>query len=101
MPRYADIDQFFENFLFPFNVVTEDIDPVLRGYIIGQMSTCLKESSNANVVEVVRCKDCKHYDDGICQLHSEEPDQYGGGFNMDMLENDFCSYGERKEKNDG
>lgn len=54
--------------------------------------------TTADVVEAVRCKDCKHYDDGICQLHSEEPDQYGGGFNMDMLENDFCSYGERSMK---
>jgi hypothetical protein len=51
----------------------------------------------ADVVEVVRCKDCEHYKqnpwnketDMLCQCysdwHSTEP-------------NDFCSYGERKEK---
>jgi hypothetical protein len=42
----------------------------------------------ADVVPVVRCKDCKHYDIGgsciICGFQSRKPD-------------DFCSYGERKE----
>lgn len=40
-------------------------------------------------VPVVRCKDCKHYDIAwsciICGFQSRRPD-------------DFCSYGERKEK---
>lgn len=53
----------------------------------------------ADVVEVVRCKDCKHYDKEYhqCKLHSEEPDQYSTGFIFCMQEDDFCSYGERKE----
>ena len=53
----------------------------------------------ADVVEVVRCKDCKHYDKEYhqCKLHSEEPDQYYTGFIFCMQEDDFCSYGERKE----
>ena len=45
----------------------------------------------ADVVPVVRCKDCKHYDIGgsciICGFQSRKPD-------------DFCSYGERKESAD-
>lgn len=40
-------------------------------------------------VEVVRCKDCKHYDGkwlcAICGVSSRKP-------------NDFCSYGKRREK---
>lgn len=53
----------------------------------------------ADVAEVVRCKDCKHYDKKYhqCKLHSEEPDQYYTGFIFCMQEDDFCSYGERKE----
>lgn len=48
----------------------------------------LDEIPAADVVPVVRCKDCKHYDIGgsciICGFQSRKPD-------------DFCSYGERKE----
>lgn len=53
----------------------------------------------ADVVKVVRCKDCNHYDKEYhqCKLHSEEPDQYSTGFIFCMSEDDFCSYGERKE----
>ena len=52
-----------------------------------------------DVVPVVRCKDCVHYRHGtscVCDLHSEVPDMYGEGFDMQMLLNDFCSYGERR-----
>lgn len=39
----------------------------------------------ADVVEVVRCKDCKFWDQGDCyRLELSRP-------------NDFCSYGERKD----
>ena len=46
----------------------------------------------ADVVEVVRCKDCKYYttrNGGVC----EEP--YNGL--MFAAKDSFCSYGERKE----
>jgi hypothetical protein len=38
-------------------------------------------------LEVVRCKDCKHYKQSGCQMSMRD-------FN---LEDDFCSYGERKD----
>ena len=47
----------------------------------------------ADVVEVVRCKDCKHFE------HNFENDTYCrcvGGL-TDPENNDFCSYGERKD----
>lgn len=55
----------------------------------------------ADVVEVVRCKDCRHYikDYHRCNLHSEESDQYSTGFIFEMQEDDFCSCGERVIKN--
>ena len=43
----------------------------------------------ADVVEVVRCKDCRHYDKGACW----DQDAYGRCWRED----DYCSYGERKE----
>ena len=44
----------------------------------------------ADVVPVVRCRDCKHWKSyyGRCYKH----DEYG------MASDDFCSYGERKEE---
>lgn len=44
-----------------------------------------------DVVEVVRCRDCKHWneEDHWCNIR----DSYGWDYKPD----DFCSYGERKE----
>ena len=50
-------------------------------------------------VEVVRCKDCKHYDnsEGIqwCHLNSKF-EQWGTDWHS-FPEDGFCSYGERKD----
>lgn len=47
----------------------------------------------ADVVEVVRCKECKHWDKGynFCKLHGV--DCLGNSF---FGEKGFCSYGEKK-----
>lgn len=57
---------------------------------------------SADVVEVVRCKDCKYWDtrdskgiQGIC-LCGEKDFYYGSEFYPFAY--DFCSYGERREK---
>ena len=43
---------------------------------------------NADIVKVVRCRDCKHYKDehSNCWL-----------MRVKMIPNDYCSYGERRE----
>ena len=51
----------------------------------------------ADVVEVVRCKDCaycEHWyrDKGLCALWAEN--------GIDVFEDGFCSYGKRREKTD-
>lgn len=60
----------------------------------------IEEISTADAVEVVRCKDCKHYtpEGEWCEIHSHFTDaglliRDWNGFNKD----DFCSKGERKE----
>lgn len=50
-----------------------------------------------DMVEVVRCKDCKHYDMGVClKIYS------GGNVHAAAWQkrkpDDFCSYGERGEE---
>ena len=49
----------------------------------------------ADVVEVVRCKDCKLRGKADCPTayYSE----YEGEYVCPMNDNDFCNYGERKE----
>ena len=42
----------------------------------------IDEQPTADVVEVVRCKDCKHYIKACFEWHDDD---------------DFCSYGERRE----
>ncbi len=61
----------------------------------------LEDVPAADVVEVVRCKDCKYAERYKCQvdpcytrLSCKRRDYYSEG--VDEL--DFCSYGERKEK---
>ena len=54
----------------------------------------LRELPSADVVQVVRCKDCKHSehwyrDKARCFLWHEE--------GIDVFENGYCSYAERKE----
>ena len=60
----------------------------------------INEQPTVDAVEVVRCKDCKHYDnsEGIqwCHLNSKFA-QWGTDWHS-FPEDGFCSYGERKEK---
>ena len=53
--------------------------------------------ANFRSAEVVRCKDCKHWsiETGWCEAHSHF---FNDGMCWDIFcENDFCSYGERKD----
>ena len=53
----------------------------------------------ADVVEVVRCKDCKHYSYEQ-SIHRYECNIFNGAYGFigyPTKPNDFCSYGERKE----
>ena len=67
--------------------------------ILGEIDRSIKEVKPEDAVRVVRCKDCKHYHQyhigktndlcewGKCKLISMD---------VDMPENGFCSYGERR-----
>lgn len=54
--------------------------------LLDDVMYALEESPTIDAVEVVRCKDCKYWNNGDCyRLELSRPD-------------DFCSYGERKEE---
>lgn len=45
---------------------------------------------------VVRCKDCKHYDLGVCLKIYQDGNLHSEAWQSRKPE-DFCSYGERKD----
>jgi len=107
MARYIDAER-LKGFLRLDQSGTEDtlkhgthLHPVrkleLKAYI-GAIEYCVNEinkAPSADVVEVVRCKDCKYCLDAIMSgMWCEHPDNIMPlGSNPD----DFCSYGEKKE----
>ena len=54
----------------------------------------IQDLPTVDAVEVVRCKDCKHYnkDDLCCGMNSKDRSTW-----FNWYEDDFCSYGERKD----
>lgn len=83
MSRYIDADKVTEAFVKAAKQVGNIGDQIAFRMMINEIPA-------ADVVEVVRCKDCKHWQDGgfssycICDgfTHSD----------------DYCSYGERKDE---
>lgn len=95
MARYIDADL--------LHIKMEDLYEhhiEMRNYSAdGAVADCLDMLDNtptADVVEVVRCKDCKHeYTDPFCQMWCRLYRKHEGERLVE--ENHFCSYGERKE----
>lgn len=48
---------------------------------------------------VVRCKDCKHYDMGVCLKIYSDGNVHSAAW-QSRSPDDFCSYGERKDCGD-
>ena len=80
------------------------IDFIDMGHTRNPLETCFSErdvvdmlesAPTVDAVEVVRCKDCKHRGTDYCIFHikGEPADEEL----LRKLDNDFCSYGERKD----
>lgn len=58
----------------------------------------IREIPTADVVEVVRCKDCKHYKlRNVASTYKPSKPCCLRSAASKVSENDFCSFGERKE----
>lgn len=97
MARYIDVDKFLK-------------DETKRCCSVPSIGSCttdneslayvLAQTPTADVVEVVRCKDCIHFeaitlDSGISVGFGNCKTQKG--INLYPKETDFCSYGERSD----
>ena len=62
----------------------------------GDTIDVIEDAPAADVAPVVRCKGCKHYDLGVClKIYSDgnaHPEAW-----QSRKQEDFCSYGERKD----
>ena len=83
--RLIDADEAIINFGFEW----DDIPPTREEFV-----RFLKKQPTVDAVHVVRCRDCKHRgtDDCIFHIKGEPADEEL----LLKLDNDFCSYGERK-----
>lgn len=59
----------------------------------------IDNAPTVDAVEVVRCKDCKHYDLGVCLKIYSNGNAHPEAWQPRRPE-DFCSYGDRKGKNE-
>lgn len=68
---------------------------------LNTIENLIKEHPTADVVPVVRCKDCKYYKPQTISVHWHSTKKYCcRGIAVKVNDNDYCSYGERKDSND-
>ena len=91
MSRYIDADKLKEE-CFKF---TNDVSRSAMAFVQGQINA----APTADVVEVVRCRDCKFW--GIPHANDIEKAHYCCRDNMWCMPlrfaDDYCSYGKRRE----
>ena len=61
---------------------------------VDAMKSFIKNRPAADVAPVVRCKDCKHYDMGVCLKIYSDGSVHPAAWQSRKPE-DFCSYGDR------
>ena len=82
--------------LIDYEKALKDVLNILRGKVTtvtAVLVTTAMKASTVDAVEVVRCKDCEHRKEKTC-FHPCS----GMWVGAELKDNDFCSYGERKEK---
>lgn len=68
--------------------INEIAETVVRKIKEQERTSIVHGHNTVDAVEVVRCKDCKYFYDGVCSIHADK---------VLMDNDDFCSWGERKD----
>lgn len=87
--RPIDADAFLKD------ILTAGIGKTIIEYSESDIGYMIRKRPTIDAVPVVRCRECKHRgtDDCIFHIKGEPADEEL----LLKLDNDFCSYGERKE----
>ena len=98
MSRYIDADAFEA---FGYNKTEGASEEYNDGFDDGvqYVLECIDNVPTADVVEVVRCKDCVHYQPSLFGEKNMcfRKDVDGVQICYDFSPDDYCSYGERRE----
>lgn len=78
---------------------TDDFGGVDYGFGMKNIKELINAIPAADVAPVVYCKNCKHYDLGVCLKIYSDGNAHPEAWQSRRPE-DFCSYGERKGKNE-
>ena len=73
------------------DILTAGIGKTIIEYSESDIGYMIRKRPTIDAVPVVRCRDCEHHNKPPCPMKLS--------FNW-TEDNDFCSYGERKEGND-
>lgn len=97
MARYIDVDKLAETIKYYYEH-TGDQRTNAEHYAYGVVLKEIEKQPTADVVEVVRCKDCKHWNCVSRVTEHMGCDIFCGAYEREYptLPDDFCSYGERR-----
>ena len=90
MTQYIDADALKEFIESAYRPLCDDYH--MKDYVLNQILTDIKNAPTVDAVEVIRCKDCKHWQCDDSESYCDEL----GIFNTDM--NSYCSYAKRREE---
>lgn len=95
MAEYKDVEPLKKQIADFKRAVKSENSDYLTGYIsaLSTVEGMIAEQPSADVVEVVRCKDCRNFEQGFIGWCNE--------FERSIYSDNFCSYGERKELDNG
>ena len=98
MARYIDADKFIS-----WLRIGQTRSPFQMCYTEFDVKMMIDMQPSADVVEVIRCKDCKYWNEIEMECRNDYvaiDNEGGASFSLNFYLDDFCSYGERKENND-
>ena len=70
------------------------LDNLAEGFV--EADRVIRAMPTVDAEVVVRCKDCKHYDMGVCLKIYSDGNVHSAAW-QSRRPDDFCSYGERKD----
>ena len=102
MTRLIDANSILDDFLKRYTEMEKDGKLVFAACEIKQdFADMISNATTVDAVEVVRCKDCKHYKPQKKSAHWENRANYCNRVvTIKVQPDDFCSYGERKDGTD-
>lgn len=76
--------------------ITDDLKWLVNFAAHSKIQKLIADTPTVDAVGVTRCKDCKHYDMGVCLKIYLDGNVHSAAWQK-RKPDDFCSYGERED----